>query len=164
MSGNFRQDRLMHWVIAVLVLAALASGFAMTRTEPFSLALLQAHLGCGIAAGLLTLLRVLIWFKRGAPQPIYPVSSRLQKVVSRIVHGLLRLVPLALLASGVGMIAFSGAFPSIREGTLQGLVAFQDLPPRNLHHMAALLLAALTALHVGAAIWHFRKTNAKSPS
>lgn len=147
--------RALHWIIAMLVLAALVSGYAMTSADLFFLRLLQAHVVFGIFAGLLTLVRVLVWFIQGAPPHSFAVSSRLQKFAANLVHGLLRLLPLALLASGAGMMALSGSLPAFLDGSLADLAVFQNLPPRNLHHITAFLLAVLTALHVGAALLHW---------
>lgn len=154
MTGPRASNRTLHWIIAAFILAALASGFVLTRSGTFSVALLQAHLAFGTAAGVLTLIRVLTWLTFGAPERIYPVSSRILSVAGSMVHALLRLVPLALLASGVGMIALTGAFPALAAGTLPGLAVFENLPPRHLHHAAAALLVAVTGLHGAAAFWH----------
>lgn len=159
MSPNRSFSRTQHWTIAACVLGALVTGYVMTRSGSFSLPLLQVHLGAGALAGLLSIARVLIWIVWGAPPPVYQAASRIQGVASRLVHGLLRLVPLALLASGAAMIALSGTLPSITGGSLTGITAFENLPPRNLHHAAALLLAVLIGLHAGAAVWHWRDTS-----
>jgi len=156
MSGSLDFSRIAHWIIAGAVFAALLSGFAMTRSDAFSLTLLQAHIAFGAVAGLFSLIRVLSWVARGAPARIYPVSSRVQALASSAVHAALRLVPLALLASGAGMIALSGSFPEITAGTFSGLAVFETLPPRNMHHLAASLLLGLIGLHVTAALWHWR--------
>lgn len=147
-------NRTLHWLIAVCVLAALGSGFAVTRSPAFAVPVLQAHLVFGLLAGFLSLARVLSWLAKGPPQPVFHVTSRLQFLASKLVHGLLRLLPLILLASGLGMILLSGSLNAITDGTLTGLTAFSDLPPRNLHHAAALLLLLLTGLHIAAALWH----------
>ncbi|MES0883612.1 cytochrome b/b6 domain-containing protein [Roseibium sp. SCP14] len=146
--------RTLHWIIAACILAVLGSGYAATRSPVFALPVLQIHLTFGLSAGLLSLVRVMIWFTKGAPQPVFPVTSRLQFLASKLVHGLLRLLPLILLASGLGMILLSDSLDAITDGTLTGLTAFSDVPPRNLHHAAALLLLLLTGLHIAAALWH----------
>jgi cytochrome b561 len=147
-------SRALHWLIAALALAALASGYLLTRPGAYSVMLLQVHLASGAAAGLLSLIRVLLWLTLGAPPPVFETRTRLKANLSGFVHVLLRLVPLLLLVSGAGMIVLSGAFSAIARGTLAGLVPFQDLPPRNLHHAAALLLAGLVGLHGLAALRH----------
>jgi len=150
----FRGSRRLHWLIAGLALAALGSGFALTWPGAFSPVLLRSHLAFGAAAGLLSLARVLVWFTAGAPAPVVETGGRLQARLAKGVHALLRLVPLLLLVSGAGMLALSGAFGAIAGGTLASLAPFQDLPPRNLHHTAAFLLAGLIGLHGLAALWH----------
>ncbi|WP_269585239.1 cytochrome b/b6 domain-containing protein [Roseibium sp. Sym1] len=149
--------RALHWLIAALALAALASGYLLTRPGSYSVTLLQVHLAFGAAAGLLSLIRVLLWLTLGAPPPVFETPTRLQANLSGSVHILLRLVPLLLLVSGAGMMILSGAYSAIAGGTLAGLVPFQDLPPRTLHHAAAFLLAGLVGLHGLAALRHLAR-------
>ncbi|MET1415808.1 cytochrome b/b6 domain-containing protein [Roseibium sp. HPY-6] len=157
MNGTGSFSRTLHWFIAVLGLAALCSGFLMTRSGTLSPIAMQLHIGLGALAGFLSLIRVLLWLVKGAPEQRFPVHSKIQAVSANMVHGLLRLVPLALLASGAAMIALSGSFPVIVSGKLVDLRVFAELPPRNLHHGAAICLAGLIGLHVAAALWHWRR-------
>lgn len=105
--------RALHWLIAALALAALASGYLLTRPGSYSVTLLQVHLAFGAAAGLLSLIRVLLWLTLGAPPPVFETPTRLQANLSGSVHILLRLVPLLLLVSGAGMMILSGAYSAI---------------------------------------------------
>ncbi|MHA7776200.1 cytochrome b/b6 domain-containing protein [Roseibium sp. M-1] len=150
--------RWLHWTVAALVLAALATGYALTNSGMFSLNLLRAHLVLGAAAGLLALFRVIQWIARGAPAPVFKPLSRTQAAAAALVHAVLRLIPLLLLVSGAGMILISGILPFIIFGGLTGLTDLAPLPPRNLHHAAAFVLAVLTGIHTLAALWHiFRR-------
>jgi cytochrome b561 len=153
-SPVFSVSRLLHWAIAIFVLGALASGYATTRSDTFSLTLLRFHLGFGVSAGVLSLTRVAFWLTKGAPERVFSLTSKAQNLASGLVHGALRLLPLLLLISGIGMIAISGAFSALTNGSLNSLVDFADLPPRKLHHTAALSLGLLIALHTLAAVWH----------
>ena len=146
--------RTLHWVIAATAIGALASGYALTRPDAFALPLLRIHMTLGLTAGLLTVVRALLWLRTGPPPPVFQIRSSLQARISGWVHGLLRLLPLFLLVSGIGMIVVSGTMPAIVEGTLPGLAVFEPLPPRRLHHAAALGLALLVGLHGLAAMWH----------
>ncbi|MCK7612454.1 cytochrome b [Roseibium sediminicola] len=146
--------RRLHWLIAGLAMAALGSGYVLTWPDAYSASLLRIHLAFGVSAGLLSLARVLVWLTAGAPPPAFEPGSRLQARLAKGVHVLLRLVPLLLFVSGVGMLALSGSFGAVARGTLTGLAPYQDLPPRNLHHAAAFLLAGLIGLHGLAAFWH----------
>ena len=156
--------RWLHWAVAISILAALATGYVLTNTESFSLTLLRAHLAFGATAGLLALLRVVLRVLKGPPAPVFQVDSRLQKLAAGLVHVALRLIPLALFVSGAGMIAVSGLLPSVADGTLTGLSQLEALPPRALHHAAALALAVLVGLHGVAALWHGLRRPAASPA
>lgn len=145
----------LHWLIAFAVFTALASGYALTWPGAYSVSLLQIHVASGATAGLLSLGRVLVWLTVGAPPPVFAARSRLQAGIARIAHILLRVVPLLLLASGLGMISLAGAVSAVANGSLPDLAGFENLPPNMLHHAAAFLLALLTGLHGLAAFWHF---------
>jgi cytochrome b561 len=69
------------------------------------------------------------------------------------VHILFYIVILGMIASGIGMVALSGAGPVIfgGEGTLPD---FWKVPPRVPHGIGARLLLALLVLHTGAALYH----------
>jgi cytochrome b561 len=149
--------RLLHWTIAALTFTALATGYALTNSEPFSPNLLKSHLALGLSAGLLALVRTILWLTTGAPAPLFAVHSGLQQALGKSVHAGLRLVPILLLISGVGMIALSGSLEKIAAGTLPGLAVVAGLPPAGLHHAAAFLLAGLVGLHSLAALWHWRR-------
>ena len=68
-------------------------------------------------------------------------------------HIFFYIVILGMIASGIGMVALSGAGPVIfgEEGTLPD---FWKYPPRIPHGIGARLLLALLVLHTGAALYH----------
>lgn len=59
-----------------------------------------------------------------------------------------------MVASGIGMIALSGAAPLIFGGESALLPDFWKYPPLLPHAIGARLLLALLVLHVGAALYH----------
>jgi len=59
-----------------------------------------------------------------------------------------------MIASGIGMIALSGAAPLIFGANSAPLPDFWKYPPRPPHAIGARLLLALLVLHVGAALYH----------
>ena len=73
---------------------------------------------------------------------------------AQMVHLLFYVVILGMIASGIGMIALSGAAPLIFGGNGALLPDFWKYPPRLPHSIGARLLLALLALHVGAALYH----------
>ncbi len=146
--------RTLHWMIAVFVILALATGKAATFAAPADIDLLRLHLAFGFLAGLLSVLRLAVWFTAGPPPSVYAVSSGGLKLISKLAHGLLRLTPVILLASGIGTLVISGSLGLILAGIVPDPEVLAKVPPRNLHHLAANILMALLGLHVAAAIWH----------
>ena len=71
-----------------------------------------------------------------------------------MVHVLFYVVILGMIASGIGMIALSGAAPLIFGGESAQLPDFWKYPPRLPHAIGARVLVALLVLHVGAALYH----------
>ena len=145
-----------HWVSAVLISMLIASGLrAAGALEPAAkAAILRLHIPIAIAVLALTVFRIVWWlgFDR-KPGPV-PGSPRWQERSAQVVHILFYIVILGMIASGVGMMALSGAAPLIFGGDTASLPDFWKYPPRLPHAIGARLLLALLALHVGAALYH----------
>lgn len=142
-----------HWVSALAVLALLVSGTIMAGAAgEAKRSILPVHATVGALLLLLTLLR-LAWWAWGDRRP-EPVSGQppAQKLAARIVHGLLYLAIIVLAASGIGMLALSGAIPALLSGA--PLPDFTGLAPRQGHGVVSKLLMALLALHIAAALYH----------
>lgn len=73
---------------------------------------------------------------------------------SKTVHFLFYIAMLGMAASGIGMIALSGAGPIIFGGEASALPDFRDYLPRTPHGIGARLILVLFAIHVGAALYH----------
>jgi cytochrome b561 len=146
----------LHWLIALLILALLGTGFAAANAEgPAKGALLRPHLPLGLAVLALTLLRLvwtLIEWRRGARPGAVPGMPAWQHQFARAAHALLYIVPFGMAASGIGLMALSGAAPAIFGG--DPLPDFWRHAPRIPHGIGARLLVALLLLHVGAALYH----------
>lgn len=143
----------LHWLSAVLIVALLLTGFrAAGAGDATKAALLRVHVPAALLVLLLTVARLGWWllFDR-RPRPA-PDTPRWQDLTARAVHlGLYALI-IVLGASGIGMIALSGAAPAIFAGG--SLPNFDTYPPRVPHGVGARLLIALLALHVTAALYH----------
>ncbi len=143
-----------HWISALLVIAALAGGLVMGNSaDPATRSMiLPVHASLGILALLLTLGRIAWWVwgdRRPEPAPNMP---KLQEWAASAVHILLYLVILLLAASGIATLALSGAIPAILSGA--ALPDFSGLPPRLAHGLGGRLLLVLLIAHIGAALWH----------
>jgi cytochrome b561 len=144
----------LHWAIAALIAVALASGFAADSIGAHAHGALRAHAVSGVLAGLLTLVRVGWWWMADTRPDGAPNSDGIKGIVARITHALLIIVPLGMAASGIGMLVLSGAGAQLFGGATGVLPEFETVPPRLPHGIAARVLVALAALHIGAAIYH----------
>lgn len=145
-----------HWLSAILILILLASGFraAGTLDPGVKAALLSVHVSAAVVLLCLTVLRIAWWwgFDR-KPRPVAGVPS-CQKRAARAVHGLFYVVILGMIASGIGMLALSGAVGAIFAGRGVELPDFWQYPPRLPHGVGARLLIGLLVLHTAAALYH----------
>ena len=145
-----------HWATAVLIAILIVSGFraANVMDPAVKAAILRVHIPIAVAVLALTILRIAwwLWFDR-KPEPVAG-SPRWQELSARAVHLLFYVVILAMIASGIGMLALSGAAPIIFGGDSALLPDFSKYPPRLAHGAMARLLIALLALHACAALYH----------
>ena len=147
--------RAMHWGIAAAILGMIGSGLAAERAAGTLAAenILRFHAATGIAVLALTILRMVWWaaFDR-RPQPL--PMPRWQAVAARGTHLALYVLVLALAASGIAMMALSGAGYVLFAGAPGPLPDFATLPPRAPHGVFGWLLIGLVVLHVAAALYH----------
>jgi cytochrome b561 len=158
-SPNFHPAlRVLHWLMAMLVLAMLFIGVFMVSTSgPAYVALLDLHRPIGIAILVLVLLRLPIRLATGAPALPEDLAP-LQKRVAWGSHVLLYATLFALPLIGWGMLS-AGGYP-VRLGA--GIVLPPILPHdlrlyallRAAHTVVALLFFALILLHLAAALMH----------
>lgn len=145
-----------HWLSAILIFAAIGTGFqAGNAIDPaIKAGFLRIHIPAAIIALLLTLFRIVWWwFFDRKPLPVKG-SPLWQERLARAVHLALYVVILGMIASGIGMIALSGAGPTVFGESTTPLPNFHNYPPRVPHGLGANLLLALLAAHVGAALYH----------
>lgn len=149
--------RLLHWLMALLLLAMLFIGVGMlsTLTEWHS-RLLAIHKPLGLAILLLLVLRIVVRV-RHAPPALPSDMSRLQRGVAVASHVLLYGLMLALPLLGWAMQGAAG-YPLLIGGWLVPAIAPADPQLYALLRMAhgylADLLFGLILLHLAAALYH----------
>ncbi|CAD5108489.1 cytochrome b [Zestomonas carbonaria] len=148
----------LHWLSAILVLVIIAlpygsdlfAGLLGGAGGVFTL-----HKSLGLLVLLLTVLRLLVRTRDGAPQ-LLPADARLNQLAAKAGHALLYLLLL--------LMPLSGLLFGKRPLNLFWLVEIPPLPlsdavrevAKTFHVTAQYLLFALILGHAGAAIWHHR--------
>ena len=150
--------RLLHWIMAVLILAMLFVGVAMVATVSHVHATLIAlHRPLGVALLVLALIRVAVRLKNGSPAlpDDMPALQRFAARASHLVlYGLFIAMPLigwAMLSAGGYPVTLFGAWhlPAIVP---QNVDLFALL--RAMHTWLAFALFATVLAHIAAALFH----------
>jgi cytochrome b561 len=150
--------RLIHWTMAVLVLAMLFIGVAMVSTVGSAYpALLKLHRPIGIAILVLAVLRLIVRLATGAP-PLPRNLPPVQKLAAKASHVFLYAAMIGMPLIGWGMLS-AGGYPVVLTKALvlppilpHDLRLFAVL--RMAHTIVALLFFALILLHLAAALMH----------
>ncbi|MGZ8303268.1 MAG: cytochrome b [Telluria sp.] len=151
---------LLHWLIALLVVAAFTMGLVMTDIPgltPTKLRYYSWHKWMGVTVLLLAVLRVL--WRLGHRAPAYPATMpQWQQAAARGLHGLLYVLIFAVPLSGYFYSLASGV-PVVYLGLVELPVLIDANPAlkpvlKAVHFWLNMLLAASVAIHVGAALKH----------
>ena len=152
--------RLLHWIMAVLVLAMIPAGLVMVQqgiARPLQDALFLFHKNTGVLLLGLVALR-LVWRWRNPPPPLPATLPPAQARIAGLTHWAIYAALIALPVLGYIRVR-AGGFPI---ETLDAL----GLPPlvprseplaelaKSLHALAGFALAGLVLMHMGAAAYH----------
>ena len=145
-----------HWISALLIFALLGSGFrAANSIDPSAKAqFLTLHVPLGITILTLTVARIIWWRFADKKPDAVAGSPAWQERSARALHVLFYVVILGMAASGIGMLALSGAGEIIFASGTEPLPNFHDYLPRVPHGIGARVFVILLVLHVGAALYH----------
>ncbi|RZT39426.1 cytochrome b [Cupriavidus agavae] len=151
-------SRVLHWLMAVLILAMLLIGIGMVSTvSDRYLTLVSWHRPIGIALLVLVIVRLVNRLRHrppALPASLAPVQRFAALASQAVLYGLMVAMPLV----GWGMLSAAG-YPIVLAGPLQ-------LPPilphsphlyavlREAHTVGAFLLFAVVLLHIAAALYH----------
>ena len=110
-------QRVLHWLMAVMVLTMLFIGVSMVSTlEPRFLTLITIHKPLGIAILALAALRLAVRSRLGAP-PLPDDLPRIQALAAKLSHFMLYALLIAMPLVGWGMLA-AGGYPVVLYGSL----------------------------------------------
>ncbi|MGB4333835.1 MAG: cytochrome b [Chromatiaceae bacterium] len=160
-------QRLLHWLLALLVIPALGVGLTLGwlgfdgTKDAFggevTDALYTGHKTMGVLILALMTLRLVMRLTLGAPPPV-PTLTGFERLASQAVHALLYLVLLAQPIVGWLATAAGGYPVQLFAWTLPGLIAKDPALSEKLFQLHGVLgwtLLALLALHIGAALMHW---------
>jgi len=151
-------QRLLHWLMAICILAMLFIGVGMVSTvAPKYLPLISIHKSLGIAILALALIRLVVRLAYGAPPlPVdLPAPMKLAAVLSHyVLYALMIVMPLL----GWAMLS-AAAYPV----ELYGGIRLPSLLPQSdglhtmlwaAHYYLAFAFFAVVLLHIAAALFH----------
>lgn len=149
-------SRILHWIVAVLVLAIWPLGFVIKFTKKeVTLDFYMVHESLGFLVLWIMLLRVGNKLLVRAPQPEGPAIERL---VASVVHGLLYLFLIIMPVSGF-LATNAHGFPLLWFGLVPVWSPLGKTPDiawtlSAIHGLSAWILLTLFALHIGAVLFH----------
>lgn len=150
--------RILHWTMAVLIVAMLFIGVGMIATVAEKHQwLLAIHKPLGIAILLLAIVRLIVRLRR-PPPPLPTDLPVLQKLAAHLSHWLLYGLMIAMPLIGWAMLS-AGGYPVMLSSTLrlpailpENALVFAWL--RSAHGVLAYLLFFTFLAHMGAALYH----------
>lgn len=151
-------QRVLHWLLAILVIAMLFIGVTMVSTlKPRFLTLIAIHKPLGIAILVLALLRLGVRFRRGAP-PLPGDLTLTQVLAAKLSHVALYALLIAMPLIGWAMLS-AGGYPIVLFGSfhLPAIMPHDDRlysVLRAAHILLAYTLFAAILLHIAAALFH----------
>ena len=160
MSRYSATARLLHWIVALMVLATIPIGTAMlqegiSRSTQDTLFIL--HKNGGVIILVLVLARI-VWRALNPPPPLPATLPAVQRLASKVVH--LGLYAALLFMAFTGYVRVTaGGFPI----EMLDAIGFPRLAPRSdaladtakaLHNVGRFVLVPLILLHLGAAAYH----------
>ena len=147
----------LHWVMALLIIAALAlRALVMVKipnTDPMKFEALRSHMSGGMAILVLMAIRLVIRSRSAHPAPAsagHPLLDRLAWASHRLFYGTVA----AMAISGIIMALQTGLFDSVFFGQGNLPADFWAYPIRNVHYVVSRILMTLIAVHIVAALYH----------
>ena len=151
-------QRLLHWVMAVCILAMLFIGVGMVSTvAPKYLPLVSVHKSLGIAILVLALIRLMVRLRHGAP-PLPADLPAPMKLGAYLSHYALYALMLGMPLLGWAMLS-AGGYPVVVFGSfyLPAILPQSDSLHTLLwsaHFYLAFAFFGLVLMHVAAALFH----------
>ena len=157
-DGFSELQRVLHWLMAIMVLAQLFIGVSMVTTlQPRYLTLISIHKPLGIAILALAVLRLGVRWRLGAPA-LPDDLPRAQALAAKLSHVVLYALLIVMPLVGWGMLS-AGGYPVVLYGSLHlaKILPHDDQLHAVLlttHIVLAYMFFATILLHVAGALFH----------
>jgi cytochrome b561 len=151
-------QRLLHWLMAVCLIAMLFIGVGMVSTiMPKYLALVTIHKSLGVAILILALIRLAVRVRTGSP-PLPADLPESMKLAAELSHYALYALMIVMPLLGWAMLS-AAAYPVVLYGNifLPAILPLSDSLHTwlwNAHFYLAFVFFALILMHVSAALFH----------
>jgi cytochrome b561 len=148
----------LHWVLSVLIIAALIVGFFGLATtpnaDPWKIGVLLVHMTGGMLILALMVIRFIVRMRTSRPASAttdYPLLDRIAPITH---YGFYALI-LLMIGTGYTTAILAGLNKTVFQGSGDPLPPdFMIYPTRAAHGYLAMLLAGFIILHVLAAFYH----------
>src|SRR5258708_2793802 len=149
---------MLHWLIAVLIVAMLCIGFLvlepMPNIDPQKISILLIHMSVGMAILAVMVVRFVVRMRSSRPAQATTGNQLLDRIAPVTHYGFYVLV-LLMVGSASATAILPGLNTSVFQGTGEALPPTVDIYPSLVAHgYIALLLAGFIILHVLAALYH----------
>jgi cytochrome b561 len=148
----------LHWLMALMILLALAAGGLvlanMPPDSPEKVQGLGGHMIFGMAIGVLLILR-LVTRTRSTHPPRAETGNEMLDRIGRWTHWGFYALIAGMVLTGLATALGAGLFPIVYGAAAETLPPdLAAMPTRIAHGLIATILVALIALHLAAALYH----------
>jgi cytochrome b561 len=148
----------LHWLMALMILVALAAGRLvlanMPPDSPDKVTGLGGHMIFGMAIGVLLVLRLVTRSRSSHPPHAETGNAALDRIGRWTHWGFYALIG-GMVLTGLATALGGGLFPIVYGGAAETLPPeLANMPTRVAHGLIATALVVLIALHVAAAFYH----------
>ncbi len=148
----------LHWLLALLVVAALMVGFFLLASrpndDPQKISILRAHMAVGMAILALMIIRFIVRLRTWKPALATTRNAMLDRLAPIAHYGFYVLI-LLMVATGYATAILAGLNRIVFQGSGEPLPPdFGAYPTFRAHGALAMLLAILIVLHTLAALYH----------
>lgn len=147
----------LHWVLAILVIAAWMIGTfwlkPLPNSSPDKILVLRGHMIAGGLILILMTLRLAVRIVTRHPPLVTTGYASLDRLAP-LLHWALYILVLTMAGSGIAMSVMAHLPDVVFRGSGTLPANFDAFPPRAVHGLGAKLLLATVGLHVAAALYH----------